>query len=102
MHALGEGTPLWTDGEQMSPNFFLDWQGRQSQTSFLVRALGGNQTDGVLSDYVVTDESILVAVEEHLSLTEVATLPCSGLTALHALFEREQLKLETHSFGTSA
>lgn len=40
---------------------------------------------------MVLDESALVAVPEHLSLAQAATLPCAGLTAWHALFERGRL-----------
>jgi NADPH:quinone reductase-like Zn-dependent oxidoreductase len=41
---------------------------------------------------LVIEASALVAVPEHLSLAEAATLPCAGLTAWHALFERGRLK----------
>jgi NADPH:quinone reductase-like Zn-dependent oxidoreductase len=45
-----------------------------------------------LSEYVVADIEALVAVPEHLSLMEAATLPCAAVTAWHALFERGHLQ----------
>ena len=47
-------------------------------------ALGGD-IDGMLADYVVLTETGLVAIPEHLSYQEAATLPCAAVTAWNAL-----------------
>jgi NADPH:quinone reductase-like Zn-dependent oxidoreductase len=47
-------------------------------------ALGGD-VDGVLADYVVLNEQGLVAIPDHLSFQEAATLPCAAVTAWNAL-----------------
>jgi NADPH:quinone reductase-like Zn-dependent oxidoreductase len=47
-------------------------------------ALGGD-VDGMLADFVVLHESGLVAIPEHLSYQEAATLPCAAVTAWNAL-----------------
>lgn len=49
-------------------------------------ALGGS-LHGMLSEYVLLDDSAVVRVPEHLSYEEAATLPCAALTAWHALFD---------------
>jgi NADPH:quinone reductase-like Zn-dependent oxidoreductase len=50
-------------------------------------ALGGG-VDGMLSQYVTLDENALVAIPEHLTYEEAATLPCAGVTAWNGLVTR--------------
>ncbi len=47
-------------------------------------ALGGD-IDGMLAEYVVLNQAGLVALPEHLSFQEAATLPCAAVTAWNAL-----------------
>ncbi len=79
-------------GDRVSPNFFPDWRSGGFSAAYFAKALGGGQSDGVLSDYIVADEASVVAVAPHLTLSEAATLPCAGLTVWHALFERGGLQ----------
>lgn len=90
--ALGSGVTRWKVGDRVSPGFFPAWHDGAFSPAVLAQALGGGQTDGVLSQHIVADEAALVAVPEHLSLAEAATLPCAGVTAWHALFERGALQ----------
>lgn len=92
--AVGAEVTRWKAGDRVSPNFFPDWHGGAFSTAYHAKALGGGQTDGVLSDYIVADAASLVGVAAHLSLAEAATLPCAGLTAWHALFERGALQAD--------
>lgn len=89
---VGSGVSRWRPGDRVSPNFFPDWTHGPFSQKHLQRALGGGATDGVLRDLMVVEEAALVEVPDHLSLLEAATLPCAGLTAWHALFERGQLQ----------
>lgn len=89
--AIGSAVTKWAIGDRVSPNFFPAWLGGAFSPAHLSNALGGGQTDGVLSEYVVIDQTAAVAVPDHLSFVEAATLPCAGVTAWHALFERGQL-----------
>ncbi|MFT4628594.1 MAG: NADPH:quinone reductase-like Zn-dependent oxidoreductase [Myxococcota bacterium] len=50
-----------------------------------VRLTRGGPIDGVLSDAIVLGADEVVAVPDHLSDAEAATLPCAGLTAWSAL-----------------
>jgi NADPH:quinone reductase-like Zn-dependent oxidoreductase len=62
--------PKWLEGE------LTDAKGRS--------ALGGS-VDGLLAELAVLDEESVVAVPEHLSDEEAATLPCAAVTAWHGL-----------------
>ncbi|MBL8277051.1 MAG: NAD(P)-dependent alcohol dehydrogenase [Pelomonas sp.] len=90
--AVGAGVTRWKAGDRVSVNFFPTWLRGAFAPSALATALGGGETDGMLSDYVVADTNSLVPIPEHLSLAEAATLPCAAVTAWHALFERGQLQ----------
>ena len=62
--------PKWLDGE------LTDEKSRS--------ALGGSM-DGLLAEYAVLGEESVVAVPEHLSDEEAATLPCAAVTAWNGL-----------------
>lgn len=89
---IGSEVTSWKVGDRVSPNFFADWKNGRFTNSVFASALGGNDVDGVLSKYIVADESSVVEVPEHLSLLEAATLPCAAVTAWQALFERGDLQ----------
>jgi NADPH:quinone reductase-like Zn-dependent oxidoreductase len=90
--AVGSAVTQWREGDRVSPGFFADWVDGAFRPHHMSSALGGGQTDGVLGEYFLTNETAVVAVPEHLSLAEAATLPCAGVTAWHALFERGNLQ----------
>jgi len=90
--AVGRGVTGWRLGDRVSPAFFPTWLDGRFSTAHLAHALGGGGTDGVLADHVLADETALVAVAAHLTDVEAATLPCAGVTAWHALFERGNLQ----------
>lgn len=89
---LGAEVVGWRRGDRVSPNFFPTWQDGRFASSALAQALGGNERDGVLRHHLTIEASSLVAVPDHLSHAEAATLPCAALTAWHALFERGHLQ----------
>lgn len=86
--ATGEGVEGWQVGERVSPNFFPDWVDGRFDPRYLGNALGGGSSNGVLAQQLVLPAASLVRPAAHLSDSEAATLPCAGLTAWHALFER--------------
>ena len=90
--AVGSAVSRWVPGDRVSPNFFPGWRDGRFDPAQLPMALGGNERDGVLRQHLVIDADALVAVPDHLSHAEAATLPCAALTAWHALFERGQLQ----------
>ena len=78
---VGSEVSRWKEGDRVSINFFPNWKGGRFSLEYLGRALGGGQTDGVLSENIVAGESSLVEVASHLTLLEAACLPCAGVTA---------------------
>lgn len=90
--AIGSSVTRWKVGDRVSPNFFPAWHGGAFSPVHLSNAFGGGQIDGLLGEYVAVDETAVVAIPEHLSFVEAATMPCAGVTAWHALFERGHLE----------
>jgi NADPH:quinone reductase-like Zn-dependent oxidoreductase len=84
--AVGAGVTQWQPGDRVAGCFFQNWTDGPFTAAVLGSDLGGPQ-QGMLADYVVLSETGLVAIPEHLSFAEAATLPCAALTAWNALFE---------------
>jgi NADPH:quinone reductase-like Zn-dependent oxidoreductase len=88
---VGPAVTRWKKGDRVVANFFPTWISGKLSDFHHANALGGGR-DGMLAEEVVSPESALVRLPEHLSFEEGATLPCAGLTAWHALFEAAALK----------
>ena len=82
--AVGEGVTLWKPGDRVAAIFMQNWLDGPPTAQKSRRALGGD-VDGMLTEYIVLKESGLVAIPEHLSFQEAATLPCAAVTAWNAL-----------------
>jgi len=81
---IGEGVTRWKPGDRVMSAFFQKWISGPITAAAAKSALGG-AIDGVLAQYVALHEEGLVAMPEHLSFEEGATLPCAALAAWHAL-----------------
>jgi NADPH:quinone reductase-like Zn-dependent oxidoreductase len=82
--AIGEGVTLWKTGDRVAPIFMQNWLDGPPTAAKSRRALGGD-IDGMLTEFIAVKETGLVAIPEHLSFQEAATLPCAGVTAWNAL-----------------
>ena len=82
--AVGEGVTAWKPGDRVAAIFMQNWLDGPPTAAKSRRALGGD-IDGMLAEYVVLKETGLVAIPEHLSFQEAATLPCAAVTAWNAL-----------------
>ena len=82
--AVGEGVTAWKPGDRVAGIFMQNWLDGPLTAVRAKGALGGD-VDGMLTDYVVLKETGLVAIPEHLSYQEAATLPCAAVTAWNAL-----------------
>jgi NADPH:quinone reductase-like Zn-dependent oxidoreductase len=89
---IGENVTRWKVGDRVCPIFMQGWLGGALTREKARTALGGGDLDGVLREYGAFDENGLVRVPEHLSYEEAATLPCTAVTAWHALVEFGNLK----------
>ena len=81
---VGSGVSLWKEGDRVMPIFMQGWIDGGITYEKARTALGGD-SDGVLAEYGVFDESGLVKVPDHMSVEEASTLPCAALTAWNAL-----------------
>jgi NADPH:quinone reductase-like Zn-dependent oxidoreductase len=88
---VGESVTRFKVGDRVCPIFMQGWVDGEIDFSKARTALGGD-LDGVLAEYAVFNEQGLVAIPEHLSYEEAATLPCAAVTAWHALAVSGNLK----------
>jgi NADPH:quinone reductase-like Zn-dependent oxidoreductase len=82
----GLGVTRFRPGDRVAGCFMQTWIDGPPKHEYGASALGG-AIDGVLRELAVFSESGLVAVPDALSDEEAAALPCTGVTAWHALFE---------------
>jgi NADPH:quinone reductase-like Zn-dependent oxidoreductase len=82
--AVGSGVTAWKPGDRVMGIFMQNWLDGPLTAARSRGALGGD-IDGMLSDYVVLKQEGLVAIPNHLSFQEAATLPCAAVTAWNAL-----------------
>ena len=82
--AIGGGVSLWKPGDRVAAIFMQNWIYGPPTAAKSRRALGGD-IDGMLTEYIAIKETGLVAIPEHLSFQEAATLPCAAVTAWNAL-----------------
>jgi len=84
---VGDGVTRVKPGQRVSPIFCQKWIAGPPTRVKLLSALGG-PLDGTLAEQMIVDEEGLVAVPDHLSDEEAATLPCAAVTAWSALVEQ--------------
>lgn len=89
--AVGEEVVRFAVGDRVTGIFMQGWVDGGFTPDKVATALGG-PVDGMAAEKVVLDEGGLVAVPEHLSFAEAATLPCAAVTAWNALVARGGLK----------
>jgi NADPH:quinone reductase-like Zn-dependent oxidoreductase len=82
--AVGAGVTSWKSGDRVAGIFMQNWLDGPPTRAKTRGALGGDM-DGMLAEFVVLKETGLVAVPEHMSFQEAATLPCAAVTAWNAL-----------------
>ena len=82
--ALGADVTRFDVGNRVVGNLYQDWlSGRPTEETLKVDL--GRTVDGMWCEYRVFAESGLVAVPDHLSDVEAATLPIAGLTSWSAV-----------------
>jgi NADPH:quinone reductase-like Zn-dependent oxidoreductase len=88
--AVGESVSRFKPGDRVAGTFFQGWVDGPFGP-ILHRALG-SPLDGMLAEYVVLEESGLVAIPANLSFEQAACLPCAAVTAWHALMVHRRVK----------
>jgi NADPH:quinone reductase-like Zn-dependent oxidoreductase len=88
---IGSGVTRVKTGDRVAGIFMQRWIDGAPNREKAGSALGG-AIDGVLREYMIFQQDGLVAVPDYLTDVEAATLPCTGVTAWHALFEEKPAK----------
>ncbi|GAB7036961.1 MULTISPECIES: zinc-dependent alcohol dehydrogenase family protein [Catenuloplanes] len=82
--AVGAGVESWQTGDRVISVYLRGWaDGAPGPDMGL--GLGSGTENGMLAEYAILAADRVTAAPRTLSLTEAATLPCSGLTAWTAL-----------------
>jgi NADPH:quinone reductase-like Zn-dependent oxidoreductase len=81
--ATGSRVTRFRTGDRVMGGYWPRWHDGRLRPD-LVDQLGCT-VDGMLTEYALLDEQWAVAVPEHLSWAEAATLPCAALTAWTSL-----------------
>lgn len=89
--SVGPGVEDWQPGDRVMGCFFSRWRAGGITADAMASALGGAEP-GVLAEQVVLPAGGIVRIPGHLSFEQAATLPCAGVTAWHAMFEKSPIK----------
>jgi NADPH:quinone reductase-like Zn-dependent oxidoreductase len=89
--AVGAGVTRVKPGDRVCATFMQRWLEGEPNDDKAASALGG-AIDGMLAEQVCLNAEGLVAIPDHLSYDEAATLPCAAVTAWNALFVSGGLK----------
>lgn len=89
--SVGTGVSRFRPGDRVAAAFMPAWVGGAASDAGAKSALGAGGI-GMLAETVVLPESGLVAVPDHLTDEEAATLPCAGVTAWNALVTEGRVK----------
>jgi NADPH:quinone reductase-like Zn-dependent oxidoreductase len=82
--AVGEGVTRVAVGDRVAATYFPRWRDGRFALELVLEQFGCTR-DGMLAEFMVTDQEALVSIPAHLSFEEAATLPCAGVTAWSAL-----------------
>jgi NADPH:quinone reductase-like Zn-dependent oxidoreductase len=89
--AVGPDTSRVKVGQRVAGLFMPAWLEGEVTDAKARSALGG-AVDGLLAEQAVLSEEAVVAVPEHLSDEEAATLPCAAVTAWNGLVTAGHIK----------
>ncbi len=85
--AAGSAVTRFREGDRVAPIFYPKWIDGRPAAEKMQGALGGAAADGLYAEFAVVDEEAAVAVPEHLTDAEAATLPCAAVTAWNGVAE---------------
>ena len=91
VEAVGAGVSRWKVGDRVAAAFMPGWRDGYPSEVKALSALGAGGV-GLLAERVVIAADGVVAIPDHLTFEEAATLPCAAVTAWHALVTEGQVK----------
>jgi NADPH:quinone reductase-like Zn-dependent oxidoreductase len=90
--ATGAGVTRFRVGDRVAGIFFQRWLSGRPSADYLSSVLGGEQFEGMLTQYTTLNEQGLVKLPPALTYEEGSTLPCAGVTAWNGLFTQGHLQ----------
>ena len=87
---IGENVSKWRVGDKIMSVCFPKWIEGRPKREYL--SFIGDNEDGFATEYISLPETAVTKIPQGWSQTEVATLPCAGLTAWRALVEEGNLQ----------
>lgn len=91
VRAIGDAVTHVRVGDRVAIGFMPGWLNGPLDAAKQASALGAVDHDGVLRERLSVPASALVPIPDDMSFAEASTLPCAGVTAWAALFERRPL-----------
>jgi NADPH:quinone reductase-like Zn-dependent oxidoreductase len=89
--AVGKNVNGFRPGMRVTSLYFRNWTDGTASKEILNQAHGFD-VDGVLGEYVVLEDTAIVAAPKSLSYEEAATLPTAGLTAWNATVGKNDVR----------
>jgi NADPH:quinone reductase-like Zn-dependent oxidoreductase len=90
--SLGDGVEGYAVGDRVVIGFMPGWVEGDFTEAKKGSSLGGPGVDGVLTERIIVPATGIVRIPDTLTFEEAATLPCAGVTAWSALFERRPVQ----------
>lgn len=90
--AIGPGVSAWKPGDRVVIGFMPGWVDGEFSQVKQDSSLGGGTVDGVLAQRIAVASDAVVRIPDGMSFEEAACLPCAGVTAWAALFERRPVQ----------
>ena len=90
--AIGKGTQGFAIGDRVVIGFMPGWVEGEFSAAKQATSLGGATVDGVLAQRIAVPANAVVRIPETMTFEEASTLPCAGVTAWSALFERRPIQ----------
>lgn len=92
IEAVGPGVSGWAPGDRVVIGFMPGWTDGEFSQAKQATSLGGGGIDGVLAERIAVPADGIVRLPDGMSFQQAATLPCAGVTAWAALFERRPVQ----------
>lgn len=90
--AVGEGVETLSVGDRVVIGFMPGWVEGNITEARKAGSLGAPGVDGVLAESIVVPATGVVRIPDSMTFEEASTLPCAGVTAWAALFERRPVQ----------
>lgn len=90
--AIGASVHGFAVGQRVVIGFMPGWVEGEFTAAKQATGLGGPGVNGVLTERIVVPANGVVPIPNAMTFEEAATLPCAGVTAWSALFERRPVQ----------